>query len=388
MKVLLAIDYYQPQLGYSEGFIVRGLKKLGHEVTVLTSNYYFPFPDYEQTSGKILGPRCQASGTKMEEGVTVIREPMRFELFARAILGNHEKNLKAIKPDIIIADKVMGYNTIRFAQLKKKYGYKLVSYESHLPSEFYREKVVLKKLLYGLFKMLFSGLLNNQIDKLIAVQSGTVEVMRDFYGIRKEIDVIPLGTDIERFRFDKNERERVRKKYQISNNDFVILYTGKLIESKGVDILFNAFNKLCPKYPNIKLILVGDGKEEYFQKCFSGLEEKFWERVIRAGFFPPEELYKFYSAADVAIWPLQESTSMNDSAACSLPFIANDTLGERVRVSNDNALLYKKGDTKDLAEKIEYLYKNPVIRKKMGENGRMLAENKLSWDSIAKRYLT
>jgi len=387
MKILIAIDYYQPQLGYSEGFIVEGLKKLGHEVIVLTSNYYFPFPNYSQTAGKILGSRKVESGVNIEDGITVVREKLKFEIFSRAILGNHEKHIKDINPDIIIANKVMGYNTIRFAQLKRKYKYKLISYDSHLLSEFYREKLFLKKVIYWIFKLLFSRILNSQIDKFIAVQTGTKEVMKDYYGIKKRIDVIPLGTDIKKFRFDKKARNVLREKYKILNNDFAIVYTGKVIEAKGVDILFRSFNNLCLKYTNLKLILVGDGPKNYFKKCFSCLDKKFHNKIIRAGFHQVGDLYKFYSASDLAVWPLQESTSMNDAAACSIPFIANDEMTEKVRISNKNALLYKKGDVNDLSEKIERLYKNEKLRNKMGENGRILVEKKLSWGKISSKYI-
>lgn len=387
MKILLAIDYYQPQLGYSEGFIVKGLRDLGHEVTVLTSNYYFPFPNYDETSGKILGPRKLEPGTKVENDIAIIREKLKFEIFARAIIGNHEKHIKEINPDIIIANKVMGYNTIRLAWLKRRYRYKLICYDSHLLSELYRENILLKNIIYGIFKRLLSGLLNKQVDKFIAVQAGTKDVMKKYYGIKKHIDVIPLGTDIKKFHFDKKSRESIRKQFKISEGDFVIIYTGKIIESKGVEILFQSFNYLCQTYSNVKVLLVGDGPEEYFEKCFSLLDKKYHNKIIKAGFQKVNDLYKFYSASDLAVWPLQESTSMNDAAACSIPFIANNTIGDKVRISNDNAFLYKKGDRKSLAEKIELLYNDKKLRIEMGRNGRILAEKKLSWGKITTKYI-
>ena len=44
---------------------------------------------------------------------------------------------------------------------------------------------------------------------------------------------------------------------------------------------------------------------------------------------------------------------MNDAASCSLVFIANHKIGARLRLSNNNALLYKAGNSADLAKKIE-----------------------------------
>jgi len=91
------------------------------------------------------------------------------------------------------------------------------------------------------------------------------------------------------------------------------------------------------------------------------------ENYIFIDFVKNEELFKYFSASDVGIWPLQESVSMVEAAACNLPFIANDTIGTKLRISNNNALLYRKGDISDLYEKIKYLVENDNERLSMGK---------------------
>ena len=49
-KILFVVDYYQPKLGYGSYYIPKSLAKLGNEVTILTSNFYYPFPKYEETA--------------------------------------------------------------------------------------------------------------------------------------------------------------------------------------------------------------------------------------------------------------------------------------------------------------------------------------------------
>lgn len=387
MKILIVIDYYQPQLGYSDSFLASNFKKLGHEVKVLTSNFYFPFPDYDNTVKKVLGNRELLAGEEMYDGIKIFRQKMIKEIFTRAVFSGHKAVLNVFHPDLILVNKAASYNAIRMCQLKKDFGYKLFCYDSHLPSELERDNIFLKKIVYSIFRLFFAELINSKTDKFIAVQEKTEDVMRDYYGVKKNIHVIPLGTDTERFKFNNNERLKIRKKYGIKNNDFVIIYTGKLIESKGVEILFQAFNNLCKDKSNIRLMIVGQGSSEYTTNCVSKLEEKCRDKIVWIEFQRPENLYKYYSASEVGVWPLQESTSMNDAASNSLPFIANDTLGDKTRISNKNALLYKKGDHQELAKKIEYLYNNPMARKIMGKRGRELAENKLSWKNVAARFL-
>ena len=57
MKIVHVCDYIQPQLGYQEYYLAKEHAKMGHEVTVITSDRYYPFPNYENTAEKILGDR-------------------------------------------------------------------------------------------------------------------------------------------------------------------------------------------------------------------------------------------------------------------------------------------------------------------------------------------
>ena len=242
------------------------------------------------------------------------------------------------------------------------------------------------KIFYFLFRFFFASLVANNTDQFIALQDKTQEIIKHTYGIKsKNIKIIPNGTDIDLFKFNLIARNKIRHQFKIKKKDFVIIYTGKIIKEKGIDILFKAFNFLNKK--NIYLLLVGDGPSDYKNFCLKLVNLKLHGNIIWAGWQKQETLPAYYSAADVAVWPLQESLAMNDAASCGLPFIANHELGDKTRVSEHNALLYKKGSYLDLAQKITYLLKNYKIRSMMGRRGRRLAEEKLSWYQIAQAYL-
>jgi spore maturation protein CgeB len=56
---------------------------------------------------------------------------------------------------------------------------------------------------------------------------------------------------------------------------------------------------------------------------------------------------------------------MVEAAACNIPFIANDKIGTKLRISNNNAFLYKQRDIQDLYEKMKYLVENNEERVNM-----------------------
>lgn len=387
-NILFVVDYYQPRLGYGSYYIPKSLAKLGHSVTILTSNFYYPFPKYDETAGKILGPRELPESVIIENNVTIVRKKMLFEFFTRAIFSGQLEYLNKLRPEIVIVDKTAGYQTIIFSLLKPLYKYRIVSIDAHLPSGFKAEgNQIAKELFYKCFRVLFSGLINSRVDKFIAVQEKTKDIMRKYYGVSRKIFDIPLGTDLKLFKFDKKSRDSIRKKHGVKKDDFLVIYTGKVIKEKGVDILISSFNILAKKYRELVIMIVGTANAEYENYCMSRLDKKYHNRVIWTGFKEAKNLYKFYSAADLGVWPLQESMSMNDAASCGIPFIANNSIGARIRLSNNNAILYKKNNSVDLAKKIEFLLKNKILAKEMGKRGRELMEKRFSWDQIAKEYI-
>lgn len=388
MKILYMVDYYQPQIGYNEYYLPHEWSKLGHEVIIFTSDHYYPFPNYNETAGKLLGDRHQAPGIFKQGKITVIKRPMWLEIFTRAVFSGHESIIKEFKPDLVIVNKSSSFNSFQAARLKSKYQYKLITYDAHLMSGYKAVgNVHFKDAVYALYRLLIAKYMNKKVDKYIAVQEGTVDVMTNLYG-QKPVQYIPLGTDPDRFRNDPASRKMIRKKYHIPLTSRVAIYTGKIIPTKGISILYRAFGVIAKNNPSLHLLLVGSGTQDYLNECLSYVDPRHHSRIHLVGFKDTKELYKYYSAADFGVWPLEESTSMNDAAACELPFIANDEVGVKQRFKNKNALKYRRGDHLDLAKKMLYLTTHPQESKQMGKRGRELIINELSWEQISKEYLT
>ncbi|EKE26182.1 MAG: glycosyltransferase [uncultured bacterium (gcode 4)] len=386
MKILIIIDYFQPIIGYSETFIAKEYIKQWHNVLVLTSDHYYPFPDYENTSGKMLWSRKQEIWLKIEEWILTKREKLVFEIFNRAYFKNINKHIDDFRPDIVIVNWIASITVIIVAILKRKFGFKLVSWDSNLMS-IINQWIKIKQIFYFIFRIFFSKFLEKKVDKFVGVQEETCEIINKFYWIKKElIEFIPLWTDIDKFRFDEIQRNDIRVKYNIPANAIVLIYTGKLIIDKWYDILIKATSKIIQDFDGVYVFIIWSWPENLINEMNEYIKN-YKERFVFIDFVKNDELYKYFSASDIWIWPLQESVSMVEAAACNLPFIANDKIWTKLRISNDNALLYKQGDIDDLYEKIKYLIENKDDMINMWKRWRELVENKLSWNEIAKEYL-
>src|SRR3990167_7642212 len=360
-KILIVTDYYQPHIGYSKVQVAKNLIEKGYNVKVLTSDRFFPFPNYKSTVQKILGERIRSVGMHVENGIPILRKKSVLEVFARDLFFGVREEVEKFRPDTVLVYTAASFSAIQVALAKRSFNFKLIFIDTLLPSEFERGNRFLKNIFYFAYRLFFSKKISDAGDKFIAAQEETTKIIKGVYGIKGKITLIDQGTDPKIFRYSLSERMKLRNKYRLKKKDFVMVYTGKIILAKGVDLLFEAFELLARKYNDVYLLVIGSGEGLFLEKCKFSLSASSKKRFIHVLFQPGNELYKYYSMADVGVWPLQESLSMNDAASCKIPFIANDHLGARTRIGNNNALLYKQGDVKDLATKIEYLYKNPQV---------------------------
>lgn len=383
MKIVHVIEYFSPVLGYQETYLAREQQKMGHEVVVLTSDRYFPFPNYAATVEKTLGERVVGEGKRKEEGITVIRMPVSLELFTRVWINDLIPNLIALNPDVIHIHSVSSLSCARIAMSGKfKDSVVLVDDHSHLSVVADSQ---IKAIFYAVFRMLFGSMLSKRIDHFVAITPETKEIVRDFMGITAPVQVLELGADTNLFKPEINEGKKIRKRHGYRKSDVVFIYTGKLIPDKGIDVLIHAF---LPLPSNYKLLLVGSGPEEYLAPLKEKLTQSGRNKdVIWVPTVSPKKLPSLYSASDVGVWPKQESISMLEAAACGLPVIVKKSNSMRSRVSKTNGLMYEEGNVEALSKAMRLLGKSAAKRAVMGKRGRELILSTYSWERIAKKFV-
>ena len=80
------------------------------------------------------------------------------------------------------------------------------------------------------------------------------------FGSRKDFTFIPNGIDTERFRFNKDIRQTLRREMGLENC-LVLGHVGRLCPQKNQRFLLEVFANLVPTHPNSRLLLVGDGED-------------------------------------------------------------------------------------------------------------------------------
>jgi glycosyltransferase involved in cell wall biosynthesis len=385
MRILHVSSWFQPILGYSEFHLPAAQKRLGHEVAVLTSDRYFPFPDYESTVGRLMGPRVVGAGEGMEEGLHTYRSRVRFEIRHHLILTDLKACLGTFRPDVVHVHEAFTLPVVQCAHAVKKGAFRLLVASSMEPEVFYPQSA-LRAAYYGLHRLLFAGLLRRRVDAFTAVGPGALHVLeRQLRLPAGRARVVPLGADSARFCPDPARRETFRRQLGIDSGAVVIAYAGKLIPDKDVHILAEAF-ALLPKDPLVILLLVGNGPPEFVER----LRERLGAAVERVRFCPAvanSELPDYFRAADIGVWPSQSSNAALEASLCALPIIVNDAPTVAHYIGGDNGLSFPRGDVPKLSKLLAALAGNAEERRRLGENGRTYGARHFSWDAIARTYL-
>lgn len=167
---------------------------------------------------------------------------------------------------------------------------------------------------------------------------------------------LPYFSDLSRFHRDQASDRQP--------NSTHFLYSGALIDRKGVDLLASAFSQLADDFPGVRLSWIGDG--HLHSRLYQQLA-RYGDRVQFLGFQPWADLPRFYHAADVLCVPSRHdgwALVVPEGLASGLPVISTDRTGAALELirHQDNGWLIPANQAAALyqAMKQAVLLSNPA----------------------------
>jgi len=147
-----------------------------------------------------------------------------------------------------------------------------------------------------------------------------------------------------------------------------ILFSGQLIERKGVDVLIRAFIMISDRAPKLHLKLLGIGADvERFRKL---VPSRLTARVHFLGFRQTDALPKIFAQADIFVLPSLHDgwgVVVNEALGAGLPIIVTDCVGARELVEHgSNGFITRAGDADSLAEALLKLAQSAHLRSSFG----------------------
>lgn len=229
--------------------------------------------------------------------------------------------------------------------------------------------------------------LESQTSSVIVVSEyvkRTVE--RSYPNLKKSsVRVMHNFVDSGMFHEDLDARRQLRIKYNILDNDKVVLYSGRVIKSKGIRELFKALTML--KLANVHLVVVGSswyGANEYnpFERELKQLSLNLKNEVIFTGYVAHENMNKYYSFADVCVFPSTAPETAGlvqlESMSCSRTTIVSSSGGMPEYIGEAGSIVQLGPNfINDLAKALlKALSSTP---KELEERGKCLRSNALNF---------
>lgn len=196
----------------------------------------------------------------------------------------------------------------------------------------------------------------------------------------------------------KGIRQQLRAEHGLGKSP-VILFVGRLSPKKGAHILVHAMPAVVKKHPDAALVLVGSkwyGQDHVsdYVAYLRALAAQSPARVITTGFVPPDQVHQWFWVGDLlacaSLWQEPLARVHYEAMAAGLPIITSARGGnpEVVRGLGNGMVIEEPDDPAALAAAISSLLGDPRGRREMGRRGRSLAEERFTWDRVARELLS
>ncbi len=254
----------------------------------------------------------------------------------------------------------------------------------HGPADFYTTPKFIHPLL---------SLILKKADRVITVSKRLETDIKRKFQMKNVCTILNGVTPVKRPNNHERWVSKIMLKYQLDKNIHypILIITGRLVKIKRVDLIIRAIPILKKSYPNIKLVILGEGIERSNLEKL-GHQLKLDENIIMPGWIPENDKWGLLYGADLYIHLSREeglSLSLLESQFAGLPVIVpkSNFVKEIINEGYNGLYLNGKLDAENISSKILQLLENPNLMKKFSGNA-LKNSNKFTLDAMVKNYVS
>ena len=216
-------------------------------------------------------------------------------------------------------------------------------------------------------------------DEVIVLSRNVQQYFKEEYG--REVTYIPNGIN----RPERRKADLIREKYGLEKDGY-FLFLARIVPEKGLHYLIEAYQKLDT---DKKLVIAGGNSQavEYMEQIHEMAAKD--DRILMTDFVQGQTLEELYSNAYAFVLPsdvegmaLSLLEAMSYGNCCLVSDICENT-----EVVEDQALHFRKGDVKDLREKLQYLLEHPDTVERLRSGSADFICGKYNWDEVVDETL-
>ncbi len=399
MKLLILTQYFPPEVGAPQNRLFElaiRLKKSGVDVSILTAMPNYPqMKIYDGYEGKdymyeeIEGIPVYRASIYLPKNKSIIQRLLNYFSFVYSSAQVGKNKIGDV--DVIMCESpplFLGYSAL---YLKRKKKAKLIFNVSDLWPESAEKLGVVKnkwmlKLAYRLEEKLYrkSILVTGQTQGICKNINDRFPLVKTYW--------FPNGVDLSYYN-PSTVSSDWRKDNGFNANDVLFLYAGIIGLAQGLELILSAAEKLMD-HPSIKFILLGNGPEK--EKLQDIKQEK---KILNVYFFDAVSktlMPKIVKACDAAIIPLRKlplflgaipSKIFENLAMEKAVILAVDGEARELFVNQGKCALYSEPENiEDLVRNVVLLANDSLLRKLLGEKGRVYVEQSFNRNTIANNF--
>jgi hypothetical protein len=223
----------------------------------------------------------------------------------------------------------------------------------------------------GLWRYYARSLLHRVYDRTDAVVVPTT-LMRDLlvsYRVKVPLEIIPTGITPSEFdgvdRLRENRTSKCLDRFPELVGKRILLAAGRVGWEKNLAFLIHVLGRLVPEFPDVILMVVGDGP---YRKPLERLAKQrgLNAQVVFTGFVPKMDMKEVYAIADVLVFASKVETQglvTIEAMYCGVPVVAIGEMGTREVMQGDNGGFMVKDDLDDFTEKTRRLLGDAALHR-------------------------
>jgi glycosyltransferase involved in cell wall biosynthesis len=226
----------------------------------------------------------------------------------------------------------------------------------------------------GVYRRLERSLARHS-DRLVAVSNATADdLVRLGVAPRAQFRVIPLGLDLSGYESSQGQDgSDLRSELGIGEGDVLVVYVGRVVPIKRLDVLIRAVAHARRAGGPLKLAIVGDGETRLHLEGLAS-ELGIRESVQFLGY--RRDLPRLFAAADIAALSSDNEgtpVSLIEAGAAGLPAVATEVGGVSEVIGPDNGVLVPQGNVEALGQALVRLAQDQPLRERLGLSAREAA---------------
>ena len=369
----ICADFGIPILGYKGASVhvrelVSALTTDGHEVQVFSPN--------PGTGNSLVAPLHPVSPDRLPEtlrrvvrrslpGAQSLDKEVRELVFNVTLFRSLRKEWQRWHPDAIY-ERYTVFN-LAGAALARRIG---VPHLLEVNAPLRLERARTKGLRLDSIAGLIERRLFRSADGVLTVTAALRRYVLGRGGRAERTLVVPNGVDVDRFSAGRNNRQTMRARWGLRDDEFVIGFAGSLKSWHGTETLIDAFGLLHRSEPDLHLLIVGEGPMDESLRARAG-ELGLAGSITFTGKVAHSDMPRVLAAMDAGVAPYLDAPDFYFSPlkiyeymAAGLPVVASDAgdIATLVR-EGETGLLSTPGDPVSLSTALRRLVESPSLRR-------------------------